>query len=290
MLSRVNHELDLLAPTKQGLIMDPFELVKRIKKNAPQLNLGGKTYFIVERDLKLVESQLLWYAKSIANSMSTQVPRQKPDGLVAATIDGKPMRWELPVELTWEIDETSFAGRAAELAKTKLLCAVATKDWNDAAKEMGIDHLVQFSENVADPVFRFAFGQFSAPGLYAVAFFPNDTYERRWVHIGPATFVTPNDFDPIGVLRHELGHVLGFRHEHIRPEAKPGPQVGEIQESWVVGSIDGENLTDYDSQSVMHYPMSNGKRTMDFKLSDKDKASFRDLYLLDSSEVVEFPI
>jgi len=270
--------------------MDPVDLVKRIKSNAPTLTQDGKIYFIVERDLKLHESELLEYAKSIANSLSTQDPGKKPEGLVAATINGKPMRWETPVKLTWAIDENSFQGKAAELTKTKQICADASKDWNDAAKEMGIDHLVQFSENTTNPLFRFAFDKFSAPGLYAVAFFPNDAKAKRWVHIGPTTFMTPNDFDPIGVIRHELGHVLGFRHEHIRPEAKPGTQIGEIRESWVVGSIGGEDLTDYDSQSVMHYPLSNGKGTMDFKLSDKDKAGFRDLYLLDSANVEEFSV
>jgi hypothetical protein len=274
---------------RKGSIMDPVDLVKLIKKNSPQFTLGGRTYFVVERDLKLEESELLDYAKGIANSLTTQDPNNKPKGLVAATINGKPMRWELPINLTWDIDENSFAGRAAELAEAKQLCAAATKDWNDAAKEMGIDHLVQFSENTTQPVFRFAFENFSA-GLYAVAFFPNDAKADRWVHIGPTTFETPNDFDPVGVIRHELGHVLGFRHEHIRPEAKPGTQVGEIRESWVVGSIGGENLTDYDSQSVMHYPLSNGRGTMDFKLSDKDKAGLRDLYLMDASKVEEFSI
>jgi len=110
--------------------MDPVDLVKRIKSNAPTLTQHGKIYFIVERDLKLHESELLEYAKSIANSLSTQDPGKKPEGLVAATINGKPMRWETPVKLTWAIDENSFQGKAAELTKTKQICADASKDWN----------------------------------------------------------------------------------------------------------------------------------------------------------------
>ena len=47
------------------------------------------------------------------------------------------------------------------------------------------------------------------------------------------------------MLRHELGHVLGFRHEHIRveaPAACPDEDIADI-------SI----LTGYDPKSVMHY-------------------------------------
>ena len=50
-----------------------------------------------------------------------------------------------------------------------------------------------------------------------------------------------------GVFAHELGHILGFRHEHTRPES------GRCFEddSW-------RELTDYDSDSIMHYPWCNG--------------------------------
>jgi hypothetical protein len=48
-------------------------------------------------------------------------------------------------------------------------------------------------------------------------------------------------------ITHELGHTLGFRHEHTRPEA---------------GTCFEDNnwrpLTPYDSASIMHYPQCNG--------------------------------
>ena len=52
---------------------------------------------------------------------------------------------------------------------------------------------------------------------------------------------------PGNILGHELGHSLGFRHEHTRPEA------GTCFEdnNWVP-------LTAYDNVSIMHYPQCNG--------------------------------
>jgi hypothetical protein len=196
------------------------------------------------------------------------------------------------VVLTWAIDETTFKGNPRELGMAKEICAQATADWNAAARENGIDDKVRFEKDEADPVFKFAFRRFSDPNLYAVAFFPNEAPSERVVNIGPTTFVQPNPFDRVGVVRHELGHVLGFRHEHIRAEAQEGmdSRDKENMEKWVTGGLGAETLTDYDSQSVMHYPL-NGRGTLDFQLSDADKAGFKKLYSLpsDSDEVREFP-
>ena len=60
-------------------------------------------------------------------------------------------------------------------------------------------------------------------------------------------------------------------------------------EKWVTGKVGAETLTDYDSQSVMHYPL-NGRGTLDFQLSDADKAGFKKLYTLPAGEVKEFPL
>jgi Astacin (Peptidase family M12A) len=68
--------------------------------------------------------------------------------------------------------------------------------------------------------------------------------ERRVVVIDPSFFDSGHGFNKVGVLRHELGHVLGFRHEHIRSEAPPGCP-GEPLFGTIVA-------TDYDPKSVMH--------------------------------------
>ena len=93
----------------------------------------------------------------------------------------------------------------------------------------------------------------------------------------------PNStFDPIGVMRHELGHVLGLRHEHISPESP------DQIEAWIVGRVGAEALTPYDRESVMHYPLSPGHGTTDFQLTEYDKQGLADLYRLDSDAASEF--
>src|SRR6202034_1304780 len=77
----------------------------------------------------------------------------------------------------------------------------------------------------------------------AQAFYPHDAPARRYLNLDPSYFTT--GYNKIGVLRHELGHVLGYRHEHIQPTAIEGCYQAEDSQ-W-------RRLTDYDALSVMHY-------------------------------------
>ena len=80
----------------------------------------------------------------------------------------------------------------------------------------------------------------------ARAFFPSTPKRSRNVLVDDSIW-TSGSWTPANILAHELGHTLGFRHEHTRPEA---------------GTCFEDNnwrpLTPYDSASIMHYPQCNG--------------------------------
>ncbi len=82
----------------------------------------------------------------------------------------------------------------------------------------------------------------------ARSFFPANARSSRNVLIDNTAF-GDSSVNFVGVLRHELGHTLGFRHEHTRPEA--GATDCFEDNNW-------RALTSYDSSSVMHYPQCNG--------------------------------
>ena len=81
----------------------------------------------------------------------------------------------------------------------------------------------------------------------ARAFFPSSSKRSRNILVNATSLMNSGSWTPGNILGHEMGHTLGFRHEHTRPEA---------------GTCFEDNnwrpLTPYDSASIMHYPQCNG--------------------------------
>ena len=98
----------------------------------------------------------------------------------------------------------------------------------------------------------------------ARAFFPDSAKWQRNILVTPQ--LMDSGWAPQNIMAHELGHVLGFRHEHTRPES------GACYEdsNWYA-------LTPYDSASIMHYPQCNGT-SQDLTFSSYDVQGVRTVY------------
>ena len=91
---------------------------------------------------------------------------------------------------------------------------------------------------------------------------PEVEVTRRRLLVFPEYWKSP--YHKVGVLRHELGHILGFRHEHIRSGAPPSCPDDEA--AW--GAVP---ITEYDPRSVMHY-FCGGKGSHELEITDVDRA------------------
>lgn len=153
---------------------------------------------------------------------------------------------------------------------------IAERSWMDAAnihfKHLAEHDTVSPSSIPKDPII-FYVQYFDKPATFvAKAFFPKDSAYRRKVLVRPSLFNPYLTVSRPGVLRHELGHILGARHEHIWSHVEKCRS-----ESLTIRYRSAQQVTEYDPYSVMHYLCGDlGSRTLE--LTSFDIAGIQKLY------------
>lgn len=258
------------------------DLYSVLKEKLNTVEVDGTTLFVAEGDTLLDHDQLKIYAEVREQENKARDARKRADeagfgaarldepsrGLIAGTKNGKIVRWKPGAILTYRVARDSFASEAQYKTVVETM-AKATLEWEQTCG-VNFEHraVLDTKPGVGREGLLFVARGFDAGGRFiAAAFFPSDPVERRAVLIDPSYFTT--SFDKVGVLRHELGHVLGFRHEHIRNDAPP---VCPNEPLW-----DTQVLTKYDPSSVMHY-FCGGVGTHDLKISALDRKGAQQVY------------
>lgn len=223
--------------------------------------------FIVDGDTPVVGEAALrsFYDQLSAQARGVGVRSQ---GLAVHRVNNADAVWSAAdrVNLRYCVS-TSFG---ANYAAVKSAMATATAAWSAATGE-GVRFIYDGSQDSScagsNSAVTFDVRPVSGQRYLARAFFPTDARAERNILIDSSSFAAGLPYTLAGILRHEIGHTIGLRHEHTRPEA------GTCFEdsNW-------RALTDYDSASVMHYPQCNGTQTGDLVLTEKDKAGARALY------------
>jgi hypothetical protein len=262
------------------------------------VQIDGETFYVAEGDTLLDSDQLFVYAQQreafekqkraelTANSAGLGMARligvttNGERGLMGVVQGGRIVRWPPGFKLTYTVLKPTFAS-AGQYDQVVTAMAAAAKAWEQACG-VAFEHLDELDESptVTPEGVLFTVRFLDAGGAFiASAFFPNDPPARRRVLIDPSFFSESLTFDTTGVLRHELGHVLGFRHEHIRTGAPP-----DCPDEETTGTID---LTQYDPKSVMHYFCGElGSRSLEITELDKEGAQKVYGMPLDSFEFV----
>ena len=181
---------------------------------------------------------------------------------------GGDIKWSATAarNITYCVSSASFGSRYSTVVTAMNNAAAA---W-EATANVNFVHSSSYDSNCTASQTGVVFDvrMVSGAGYVARAFFPNSSRSARNVLIDTSGFSMTGAVTLTGVLRHELGHTLGFRHEHTRSTSS-----GCYEDSqW-------RALTStYDRYSVMHYPQCNGLNTGDLILTSLDKSGARSLY------------
>jgi hypothetical protein len=236
-----------------------FEDFKKSKAVYKEPFAGGK--YIVNGDTTVVnEKQLREFFE--AKVKKPPPPPPPPNALILARINGLDAVWnqELKRKLSYCVSKPGFAGKYNAVVAD---LEAATGAWEQvAAVDFTHDASQDSSCTASNQSVVFDVRAVDVGGEYlARAFFPNEPRAERNVLIDQSALSLGAGEKPqlVGILRHELGHSLGFRHEHTRPSAGTCFEDSD----WTV-------LTAYDPYSVMHYPQCNGAGDWSLTLTGRD--------------------
>ena len=251
----------------------PEPMLDKLKSGLKTVTIDGETFYIAEGDLLIDEKQLSRYARQ-REAAATKPPvneGEPEDGrsqLLAVSENGRIVRWKPGTVLSFCVLKRTFGDQGKyESVRNNML--TATWDW-EATCGVKFEHRADLDDSPTEAAndVLFTVREVDAAGRFiAAAFFPNDPRNRRRLVIDPSYYTT--SFDKVGVLRHELGHVLGFRHEHIRSLAPPacqGEDTGEVVE-----------VTNYDPKSLMHY-FCGGVGSLELQITDIDREGSQKIY------------
>ncbi|MBZ4420341.1 M57 family metalloprotease [Myxococcus sp. RHSTA-1-4] len=188
-------------------------------------------------------------------------------GLAVYYLSGADVKWSTTQRqnLTYCVSSSSFGSRYSTVVSAM---NSATAAW-EATAGINFIHSSSYDSNctASQTGVLFDVRQTSVTSYLARAFFPNSSRSGRNILISTSAFGNISPWTLTGILRHELGHTLGFRHEHTRSTA-----------SGCYEDANWRALTSYDRSSVMHYPQCNGTQTGDLVLTSLDKSGARALY------------
>jgi hypothetical protein len=188
------------------------------------------------------------------------------DGLIVNRVGGQDDKWSASqaLNLTYCVS-TKFGSNYAAVANAT---AAGAGLWEGASSRVEFTHVPSADTNCTtrNNAVLFSVEPTSTQQYIARAFFPSSSDRNSNILVNAVSLQNSGNWEPGDIMGHELGHVLGFRHEHTRPEA---------------GTCFEDNnwrpLTPYDSVSIMHYPQCNGGSS-DLEFSSGDATGVRALY------------
>jgi Dual-action HEIGH metallo-peptidase len=114
---------------------------------------------------------------------------------------------------------------------------------------------------------------------YAQAGFPNDVRSARRIQVGVISFFD-GTYTLTGILKHELGHILGLRHEFVRSELSPCEFASACCTQYQAEmGVPFVGFYAFDNASIMMYPTCTGiVQNLTTMITANDRKGLRAVY------------
>jgi hypothetical protein len=235
------------------------------------VNIENEMRFLVEGDLVLSRQGFIdHFIFREAERQSVQVEERK---IIVRVYRHKKLLLDNPASVTYAIKKSGFPSEAF-YRRVKSSLEAAANEWNNASG-VNFVHLEEWDGKLTDnqypgELFFIVKYGYSDKDFVASSFFPHFKLPKDRIILINDYYMTTK-YDSIGVFRHELGHAMGFLHEHLR--------AGVTAQCPDEPSARFFSVGDYDPTSVMHYYCRTvGFGSYELKLSPIDVAGAAALY------------
>jgi hypothetical protein len=257
----------------QAAVADPNDAAAFAELTAalPRIKLPSDSeVYVLEGDLLFSKEQLRDHLRKLRQEREpSRDGGSNPELKVNVKSDGNRDYYDSQSSrrLTYAIDRKSFS--ATEYVRVQDGMRQATRQWMAICPTCNItfEYLKKFDSAPSTASTTFVVSRIAQGKFLAASFFPSDPPDRRYLMIDQSYF-DQEAFDAVGILRHEIGHILGYRHEHL--DQLSGCEFKPEGGSW-------QSLTDYDPKSVMHY-FCNGGGTKKLDFTQRDIRGHRCQY------------
>jgi hypothetical protein len=197
---------------------------------------------------------------------STQKPKKVKNHHLSVNADptnGSVIRWSPGSLLPYFVSSANLAKDDGKLEMMKVAMQAATQDWQST----NVDIIFQETHVRKEATFVVFYDPDLDDETYPIAFLPGT--DDRYIRIGNRMFKTIHVKHMSRVLGHEIGHVLGLRHEFWQKWVEEGIETGSAR-YFPTSEIDDDSIMN--DENIYDLSL--------FVLSASDRTHIRDLYNL----------